>query len=204
MISEAGRRRPASADVHDADSVSCSRRRCSSVRSSPSSSTTRSMTVPSGRVVGSSRMRRPFSTRARRGLMRLLYGFPPWPARTHAGCRKLSICLSQATIWFQLAGIGDASLRSEARRRLSAEAQSAEAEQDNFTASFGWQASPSRSIPLVAGPAISQRKTCGSFCTAKRRFRVNAKVSLVRLLLQDVWHGRTTGTLRLLVAWRKG
>jgi hypothetical protein len=35
------------------------------------------MTVPSGSVVGSSRTRRPFSTRARRGLMRLLYGFRP-------------------------------------------------------------------------------------------------------------------------------
>src|SRR5205814_5901944 len=68
-----------------ADSASWSTRRSSSVRSSPSSSTTRSMTVPSGRVVGSSRMRRPFSTRARRGLMRLLYGFPPWPARDSRG-----------------------------------------------------------------------------------------------------------------------
>jgi len=72
-IADAGRRRPASADVHDADRVSCNARRSSSVRSSPSSSATSSTTVPSGNVVGSSRMRRPFSTRARRGFMALLY-----------------------------------------------------------------------------------------------------------------------------------
>ena len=43
--------------------------------SSLSSSATESMVVPSGRVVGSSRTSRPFSTRARRGPIRLLYGF---------------------------------------------------------------------------------------------------------------------------------
>ena len=63
------RRRPASADRHEADSVSCRARRSSSVRSSPSSSATKSTTVPSGKVVGSSRTRRPFSTRALRGFM---------------------------------------------------------------------------------------------------------------------------------------
>ncbi len=73
-ISCAGRRRPASADFEEANNASCSARRSSSVRSSPSSSATRSRTVPSGRVVGSFRTRRPFSTRARRGLMQLLYG----------------------------------------------------------------------------------------------------------------------------------
>ena len=49
-------------------------RRSASLRSSPSSSATRSRTVPSGRVVGSSSTSLPFSTRARRGLMGLLYG----------------------------------------------------------------------------------------------------------------------------------
>jgi hypothetical protein len=44
-------------------------RRSSSLRSSPSSSTTNSITVPSGRVVGSSSINRPFSTRARRPLI---------------------------------------------------------------------------------------------------------------------------------------
>jgi hypothetical protein len=73
-IADAGRRRPASADVQDADRLSCKARRSSSVRSSPSSSATSSMTVPSGSVVGSSRTKRPFSTRARRGFMALLYG----------------------------------------------------------------------------------------------------------------------------------
>ena len=83
-IAEAGRRRPPSADVQDADSASCSARRSSTVRSSPSSSATRSITVPSGSVVGSSKTSRPFSTRARRGLMRLLYGDPSAPASAHA------------------------------------------------------------------------------------------------------------------------
>ena len=50
------------------------------VRSSSSSSATRSTTVPSGSVVGSSSTSLPFSTRARRGLMALLYGFPKRPA----------------------------------------------------------------------------------------------------------------------------
>jgi hypothetical protein len=68
-IADAGRRRPDSADFQDAERASCSARRSSSVRSSPSSSATRSTTVPSGKVVGSSRTSRPFSTRARRGLM---------------------------------------------------------------------------------------------------------------------------------------
>lgn len=49
---------------------------CSSaVRSSPPSSTTSCTTVPSGRVVGSSRTRRLFSTRARREFILPLYGF---------------------------------------------------------------------------------------------------------------------------------
>lgn len=74
-IAEAGRRRPASADCQDEDRASCNARRSSSVRSSPSSSATRSTTVPSGKAVGSSRTSRPFSTRARRGPMQLLYGF---------------------------------------------------------------------------------------------------------------------------------
>lgn len=74
-IADAGRRCPASADFQDADSASCRARRSPSVRSSPSSSATRSTIVPSGRVVGSSKTSRPFSTRARRGLMWLLYGF---------------------------------------------------------------------------------------------------------------------------------
>lgn len=107
-IAEAGRPRPASADVQDADSAACSARRSSSVRSSLSSSATRSMTVPSGSVVGSSRMRRPFSTRARRGLMRLLYGVRGRRASIQAAWRKASSCLSHAAIWFQLAGIRDA------------------------------------------------------------------------------------------------
>jgi hypothetical protein len=84
-MADAGRSRPASADFQDADSASCKARRSSSVRSSPSSSATRSTTVPSGKAVGSSRTRRPFSTRARSGLMRLLYGFPAIP-------RKRSSC----------------------------------------------------------------------------------------------------------------
>lgn len=45
-IAAAGRRRPVSADCHDAESASCSARRSSSVRSSPLSSATRSITVP--------------------------------------------------------------------------------------------------------------------------------------------------------------
>ena len=76
------RRRPASAEVQDADSASCSARRSASVRSSPSSSATRSRTVPSGSVVGSFRTTRPFSTRARSGAMALLYGDPSAPAST--------------------------------------------------------------------------------------------------------------------------
>ena len=68
-ISWAGRRLPASADFQDAESASCKACRSSLVRSSPSSSATRSTIVPSGKVVGSSRTRRPFSTRARRGLI---------------------------------------------------------------------------------------------------------------------------------------
>ena len=74
-IADAGRSRPASADSQDKERASCKARRSTSVRSSLSSSATRSMVVPSGRVVGSSRTSRPFSTRARRGLIRLLYGF---------------------------------------------------------------------------------------------------------------------------------
>jgi hypothetical protein len=58
-ISAVGRRLPVSADFQDADSASCKARRSSLVRSSPSSSATRSTTVPSGKVVGSSRTRRP-------------------------------------------------------------------------------------------------------------------------------------------------
>ena len=48
-----------SADFQDADRASCSARRSSSVRSSPSSSATRSTTVPSGSVVGSPTVYRP-------------------------------------------------------------------------------------------------------------------------------------------------
>jgi hypothetical protein len=65
--SDAGRRSPACADCHDAESASCKARRSSSVRSSSSSSATSCTTVPSGSVVGSSRTRPPFSTRARSG-----------------------------------------------------------------------------------------------------------------------------------------
>ena len=79
-ISAVGRRLPVSADFQDADSASCKARRSSLVRSSPSSSATRSTTVPSGKVVGSSRTRRPFSTRARRGLIGPLYGIPSFPS----------------------------------------------------------------------------------------------------------------------------
>jgi len=68
-ISSAGRRLPASADFQDAESASCKACRSSLVRSSPSSSATRSTIVPSGKVVGSSRTRRPFSTRARRAFI---------------------------------------------------------------------------------------------------------------------------------------
>ena len=110
MISAAGRRRPASADDQDADSASWRARRSSLVRSSPASSATRSITVPSGSVVGSSRTRRPFSTRARRGLMRRPVRLPPDAASRQAACRKSSISLSQTTIWFQLAGTRDATL----------------------------------------------------------------------------------------------
>jgi hypothetical protein len=75
-IRDAGWRPPASADLQDVNNASCKARRSSLVRSSPSSSATRSTTVPSGKVVGSSRTRRPFSTRARRGPIWLLYGIP--------------------------------------------------------------------------------------------------------------------------------
>ena len=68
-ISEAGRTFPSCADSHDCAKAACRARRSSSVRVSPSSSATRSTTVPSGSVVGSLRISRPFSTRARRGLM---------------------------------------------------------------------------------------------------------------------------------------
>src|SRR5579864_2377312 len=104
-IADAGRRRPASADFQEADSASCKARRSSSVRSSPSSSTTRSTTVPSGRVVGSSRTSRPFSTRARRPLICLLYGFPWCPASVRASRGSPSIWRAKATAWFQLAGV---------------------------------------------------------------------------------------------------
>jgi hypothetical protein len=53
-------------------------------------------------------MRRPFSTRARRGLMRLLYGVRGHPASAQAVSRRPSICLSQQAIWFQLTGGRDA------------------------------------------------------------------------------------------------
>ena len=79
-IRDAGWRPPASADLQDVDNASCKARRSSLVRSSPSSSATRSTTVPSGKVVGSSRTRRPFSTRARRGPIWLLYGIPSYSA----------------------------------------------------------------------------------------------------------------------------
>ena len=75
-IRDSGRRPPASADLQDVNNASCKARRSSLVRSSPSSSATRSTTVPSGKVVGSSRTRRPLSTRARRGPIWLLYGIP--------------------------------------------------------------------------------------------------------------------------------
>ena len=74
--SEAGRRRPASADFQDAESASWRARRSSSVRSSPSSSATRSITVPSGKVVGSSSTIRPLRTCALSGLISPLYGLP--------------------------------------------------------------------------------------------------------------------------------
>ena len=51
--------------------------------SSLSSSATRSTTVPSGKVVGSSRTSHPFSTRARRALIWLLYGIPRCSASVH-------------------------------------------------------------------------------------------------------------------------
>ena len=79
-IADAGRSRPASADFQDVESASFRARRSSSVRSSPSSSATRSTTVPSGRLVGSSRTSRPFSTRARTGPIWLLCGFRRGPA----------------------------------------------------------------------------------------------------------------------------
>ena len=44
--------------------------------------------------------------------MPLLYGFGDGPASTQAAWRKSSIWLSQLAIWFQLPGVGDASLRS--------------------------------------------------------------------------------------------
>ena len=107
-IAEAGRTRPASAEAHDVDSAACSARRSSSVKSSPSSSATRSMTVPSGNVVGSSRMRRPFSTRARSGLMRLLYGDRRRPASAQAGRTQRLDLLEPGGNLFQLAGGRDA------------------------------------------------------------------------------------------------
>ena len=82
-IRDAGWRLPASADLQDVDSASFKARRSSLVRSSPSSSATRSTTVPSGKVVGSSRTRRPFSTRARRGPISLLNGIPSCSASLH-------------------------------------------------------------------------------------------------------------------------
>lgn len=69
-IADAGRRRPASADFQDVDSASRRARRSSSLRSSSSSSAISCRTVPSGSVVGWSRTRRPFSTRADRGSCR--------------------------------------------------------------------------------------------------------------------------------------
>ena len=101
---EAGRRRPDSADFQDAERASCSARRSSSVRSSPSSSATRSTTVPSGSVVGSSRTSRPFSTRARRRLMGPLKGFldGQQEVRLHAEGRRF---VEAVATWFQLAGI---------------------------------------------------------------------------------------------------
>jgi hypothetical protein len=72
-----------------ADKASWRALRSWSVRSSPSSSATRSMTVPSGNVVGSSSTSRPFSTRARSGLIRQLYGFLMRPASvTMRVCRQ--------------------------------------------------------------------------------------------------------------------
>jgi hypothetical protein len=68
-VVDAGRSRPASDDCPEADNASCSARRSSSERSSYSSSATRSRTVPSRKVVGSSSTMRAFSTRPRRGLM---------------------------------------------------------------------------------------------------------------------------------------
>lgn len=88
-IDEADRVRPASADFHDADNVLWRARRSSSLRLSPSSSATNSIAVPSGSVVGSSSTIRPFSTRARKGLMSPLYGLP--------GCHKLGHVEQAAT-----------------------------------------------------------------------------------------------------------
>lgn len=51
---------------------------------------------------------RHFSSRARKGPMRLLYGFRVDAASDQAARRRSSISLTHRTIWFQLAGIGDA------------------------------------------------------------------------------------------------
>ena len=104
-IADAGRRCPASADFQDADSASCRARRSSSERSSPSSSATRSTTVPSGRVVGSSRTSRPCRTCARRGLMWILYGFPGRPAsvtRRDGGRRFAEASRRSGSNWLAL------------------------------------------------------------------------------------------------------
>jgi hypothetical protein len=58
MREDTGRSRPAAADSAEAASARCSACLSASVKSSPSSSATKSMTVPSGSVVGSSRTRR--------------------------------------------------------------------------------------------------------------------------------------------------
>jgi hypothetical protein len=72
--SAAGREWPDSADCQESVRASWSAWRSSGDKSSPSSSATRSITVPSGSVVGSSSWSRPFFTRACSGLMRLILG----------------------------------------------------------------------------------------------------------------------------------
>ena len=106
-IRVAGWRPPASADLQDVNNASCKARRSSLVRSSPSSSATRSTTVPSGKVVGSSRTRRPFSTRARRGPIGLPYLIPRCSASYWQRPRLQSYpTLETVDVWILACGNG--------------------------------------------------------------------------------------------------
>ena len=86
----AGFTRPVAADTHARRIASLSACRSSSVRSSPSSSTTSSRTVPSGKLVGSSSRSRPSFTLARMPDMLQVYALKAERAIRASRCPSVS------------------------------------------------------------------------------------------------------------------